>query len=129
MATVLWLSESRLAISAEPKPSASRQKISNSRVDRSLSGESPPRPRANVEPLRDVAGERLAAGGDLLDRADEHVRRAALGHIAARPRRQRLLYEQGVFVHAEDQHLGFGIALHDAPHRLEPADTRQASNP
>ena len=112
-------------MSAELRPSASRQKISNSRVERLVSGVSLSAHLAEREPLGDLGVEMAAAGGDLLHRRDHHPRRAALREVAARAGRERLLHEHRVLVHAEDEDARVRVAQHDAPDRLEAADAGQ----
>ncbi len=107
------------------RPSASRQKISNSRVERSVSGVSLSAHLLEREPLGDLGVEMAPACGDLLHRRDHHPRRAALREVAARAGRERLLHEHRVLVHAEYEDARVLVAQPDAPDRLEAADARQ----
>ena len=107
------------------RPSASRQKISNSRVESPVSGVSCAAHLLEREPLGDLGVEVAAAGRDLLHGRDEHLRRAAFRDVAARTGGERLLHEHRVLVHAEHEDARVLVAQPNAPNRLEPADAGQ----
>ena len=74
---------------------------------------------------RDVRADHLTPRRHLIHRVHQHLRRAALGHVAQRAGADHLGREERVAVHAEHQDAGLRLALEDALGELDAAHAGQ----
>jgi len=80
---------------------------------------------AQRERLRDVGTQITRASGDGAHTFHKDVGRACFRHVAARAGVERAPHEDGLLMHAEDQHVGVGLAREHAPHGFNAACARQ----